>query len=214
MLGLHCCAGSSPSCSTRALTVRASRCGAWALRLSSFSSCGSGALEHRRGLRCSVACGIFPVQDQTLASCTGRQILYDWAARQALAQSFVKKKKNMSLLFKLVFSFFSGVVGKCDGLSQASVLQWDADLEALEGRGVAWWRGRLVWGQRRSDWGWGGDGGKGKLWRRNTSWKQVSRENRLHIVETGPNLCLTPTPELVCVFVLFGCGELLLLLYG
>ena len=31
--------------------------------------------------------------------------------------------------------------------------------------------------------------------------KQVSRENRLHVVETDSDLCLTPTPEpSVCVF--------------
>ena len=150
------CAGSPLLCrpslaaAQALLTAGASRCGAWALRLSSFSSCGSGALEHRCGLRCSVACGIFPVQGSN-------PCLLHWQANSLRlshqASPGPELFKNMSLLFSFCFSPFSGAVGKCDGLLQASVFQWDADLEALEGRGVAWCRGRLVWGQRQNDWG-------------------------------------------------------------
>ena len=46
-----------------------------------LSSCTSWALEHRFNSRvlgrdCSVACGIFPDQDQIHASCIGKWILY------------------------------------------------------------------------------------------------------------------------------------------
>lgn len=108
-------------------------CGSGNLRFSSFSSCGLGALEHRCGLRCSVACGIFPVQGSNpcLPHWQANSLRLSSPGKPSLAQSFVK----ICLCYLAVS--FSGVV-VADGLLQASVLQWDADLEALEGRWPGW----------------------------------------------------------------------------
>ena len=124
-------------------SARASHCGGFslwsvgsaALRLSGFSSCGSRALEPRHGLSCSVAHGIVP--DQGSNPCLlHRQANSLWLSHQGSPgqQLF----KNMFSLVYSVFSPFSSVVGRCDGLLRASVFQWDAGMEVLgrEGCGV------------------------------------------------------------------------------
>lgn len=105
VLGLHCCAGSSLAAAQGLLTVGASRCGAWALRLSSFSSCGSGALEHRAWrLRCSVACGDLPSPGiKPLPPALAGKFFTTEPPGKPLAQSFVK----ICLCYLALFSPFS-----------------------------------------------------------------------------------------------------------
>ena len=128
VLGLCCCVNCPPAAESRGYSI-AVVCGLLTAASSLFaerglqgtqasiaacglSICGSRAREHGlnscdAGFSCSTHVGSSWIRDGTHVSCSGRQILYHWATREAPDISFLSNLKLRKLQFSIFRHFFS-----------------------------------------------------------------------------------------------------------